>query len=72
MANAGNITHRKMFGESGLYYDGGFIGVNCEDTAFLKFTEAARKFAPGFERAPPYDGAKSSIRISYDLLDGTE
>lgn len=53
-----------MFGEYGLYYEGGFIGVNCEDTAFLKFTEAARKFAPGFEREPAYDGAKSSIRIS--------
>ncbi len=72
MADAGNITHRKMFGEYGLYCDEKFIGVICEDTPFLKVTEAARKFAPALELAPAYDGAKPSFRIPHDLLDDTE
>ena len=72
MADAGIITHRKMFGEYGLYCDGKFVGVICNDTLFLKVTEDARKFAPTLGLAPAYDGAKPSFCIPQDLLEDTK
>ncbi|MFV0244616.1 MAG: TfoX/Sxy family protein [Qingshengfaniella sp.] len=69
MAGAGQITWRKMFGEYGVYCDGTFIGVICDDTLFLKVTGPAGVAEPGLDLAQAYDGAKPSFRIPSEMLD---
>lgn len=63
LAGAGAVTSRKMFGEYGLYCDGKFFALVCDDQLFLKITEAGRAFRPDYPLAPPYDGAKKHLRI---------
>lgn len=62
LRGAGEITYKRMFGEYGLYGDGKFFAVVCDDQLFLKPTRAvAQAFAP-FE-VPPYDGARPYFLI---------
>lgn len=57
LRGAGEITCRPMFGEYGLYGDGKFFALICDDQLFFKPTPAvAQAFSP--PQAPPYDGAK--------------
>lgn len=72
MAGAGKITHRKMFGEYGVYCDGKFVGTICDDTLFLKATDDAREKEPSLELIPAYEGAKLSFRVPIDMLEDTE
>ena len=64
LSEAGAITSRKMFGEYGLYCDGKFFAVVCNNQLFLKLTESGRAFLPEAPLAPPYDGAKDAILIT--------
>lgn len=72
MHGAGDIKARKMFGEYGLYCDGKFIGVICDNALYLKVTEALKKFAPDLELAPAYEGAKPSLLIPQQKIDDSE
>lgn len=72
MAAAGTVSARKMFGEYGVYCDGVFIGVICNDTLYLKPTSEGAAQAPELEHAPAYEGAKPSLLIPEDKLDDTE
>ncbi|MGI6070567.1 MAG: GyrI-like domain-containing protein [Blautia sp.] len=54
---AGAITYRKMFGEYGLYCNGKFFSVICDDQFFVKITDVCLKKYPELEQAPPYEGA---------------
>lgn len=67
MSAAGLITYRKMFGEYGLYCDGKFFSLICDDRLYLKMTDEARALAAqlGVEvtAAPPYDGAKDALLV---------
>lgn len=65
------IRSRAMFGEYGLYLDGKVIGLVCDDTLFLKPTEAGRALLATPVEAPPYEGAKVHWRID-ELLDDSE
>lgn len=58
LAGAGTITCRKMFGEYGVYCDGKICALVCDDTLYVKITEAGRALAPQMKEAPPYEGAK--------------
>jgi DNA transformation protein and related proteins len=69
LAGAGDVSSRKMFGEYGLYCDGVFVGVVCDDTLFIKPTPAGDRLTPDMDRAPPYDGAKPSIRVPAERID---
>lgn len=40
LSGAGTITYRKMFGEYGIYCDGKFFALICNDQLFVKITEA--------------------------------
>ena len=71
MAGAGAVTAKRMFGEWGLYLDGKFIGVICDETLFLKDTPGARDAFPDAETAPPYPGAKPAL-VAAPLLDEPE
>ena len=61
MAGAGVITWRRMFGEFGLYRDGKFFGVICDDQTFLKITPAGAALAPGCPRGVPYQGGSEML-----------
>lgn len=63
LGDAGHITYRKMFGAYGVYCDGKFFAVICDDRLFIKITEAARKICPDLIEAPPYEGAKNCFLI---------
>ncbi|MHC1781437.1 MAG: TfoX/Sxy family protein [Anaerolineaceae bacterium] len=74
-ASAGSVSARKMFGEYGLYCDGKFIAVVCDDQLYLKPTIAGRAFIEETSEvveAPPYPGAKDYFRIDGDRWDDRE
>ncbi|WP_370204755.1 TfoX/Sxy family protein [Pararhodobacter marinus] len=71
LSGAGMVEAKRMFGEWGLYLDGKFIGVICDDTLFLKDTPGARAAFPEAETAPPYPGAKPAL-VASPLLDEPE
>ena len=59
MSGAGAITYRRMFGEYGLYCDGKYFGVVCEDRVLVKITPAGEALAPDCPRSIPYkDGGE--------------
>lgn len=64
------VTHRKMFGEFGLYSHGTFFGLICDDRLFIKPTEAGRKFIGDAIEAPAYPGARPSFLIEDRVEDG--
>lgn len=72
MSEAGDITHRKMFGEYGVYCDAKFIGTICDDTLFLKVTKEAQELEPELELASAYEGAKLSFHVPVAMLEDTE
>ena len=49
MSGAGTITYRRMFGEYGLYCDGKYFGVICNDRALVKITPAGEALLPDVE-----------------------
>jgi len=63
LLDAGQITYRRMFGEYGLYCNGKFFAVICDNQLFVKVTEAARARFPDLPLAPPYEGAKPYFLI---------
>lgn len=66
MQGAGEIVCRKMFGEYGLYCNGIFFGMICDDQLFIKITEAGARVCPNCEQAPPYPGAKPHFVVNAD------
>ena len=63
LREAGAIRSRKMFGEYGLYCDGIFFAVICDDQLFVKVSPAGEAAFPHLPKAPPYEGAKDYIRV---------
>lgn len=63
MRGAGSIAYRKMFGEYGVYCDGKFFAVICDDQLFIKITEEGRRICPDLTEAPPYEGAKNYFLV---------
>lgn len=59
----GRITARKMFGEYGLYCDGLFFGLICDDLLYVKPVPAARAAMIEPAGAPPYPKAKPHLLI---------
>ena len=53
LREAGTIRSRKMFGEYGLYCDGVFFAVICDDQFFVKVTTAVRRPFPICPRLRP-------------------
>ena len=63
LRGAGTIRSRKMFGEYGLYCDGLFFAVICDDQLFVKPAPEVEAAFPELPKAPPYDGAKDYILV---------
>lgn len=72
MAGAGAVSARRMFGEYGIYCDGVFIGVICDDRLHLKPTDALVGAAPDLEMAPAYPGAKPSAVIPAEVIEDAD
>jgi TfoX/Sxy family transcriptional regulator of competence genes len=58
------ITAKPMFGEYGLYHRGKNFALVCDNTLFVKVTDAGAEVAGRIGKAPPYEGAKPAYRIS--------
>ncbi len=64
-----SVTYKHMFGEFGLYSDGKFFAVICDNRFFVKPTEGGRTSIDNVVEAPPYPGAKPSLLIEEQLED---
>lgn len=72
MAEARDVSARKMFGEYGIYCRGKLIALFCDDQLFIKPTAAGRSFLGTPKEAPPYPGAKPYFLISGDHCEDGE
>lgn len=66
------IRTAKMFGEYGIYCDEKIVGLICDDTLFIKPSDADAALFAGTEPAPAYPGAKLYHRVSGDGLENRE
>ncbi len=66
---AGSVTAKKMFGEYGVYLDGKFIALVCDDTFFIKPTSEGEALLGEPDWGEPYPGAKPHFRIDGDKLE---
>jgi TfoX/Sxy family transcriptional regulator of competence genes len=65
------LTYRKMFGEYALYLDGKVVAFACDNSLFIKPSQAAASLAPDLPQGPPYPEAKN-YPIADELLDDPE
>ena len=63
LRDAGSVRARKMFGEYGLFCDGTFFGVICDDQLFIKITLQGEAAFPDLPKAPSHKGASDSFVI---------
>ncbi|MDA3935329.1 MAG: TfoX/Sxy family protein [Actinomycetota bacterium] len=68
IADAGEVSSRKMFGEYAIYCDGKVVALVCNDQLFVKQTAGGRAFIGDPVEAPAYEGAKLSFLVE-DRLD---
>jgi TfoX/Sxy family transcriptional regulator of competence genes len=64
------VTHKKMFGEFGLFSQGKMFAMVCDDRLLFKPTEGGRAFIGNLVESPPYPGAKMCLLIEDRIEDG--
>lgn len=64
------LSHRRMFGEYALYLDGRVVALVCDNTLYVKPTDAGRALLDRVDEAPPYPGARMHWRMDEVLDDG--
>lgn len=64
----GALTFRKMFGEYGVYLDGKVIAFACDNSLFVKASDATAALTAELPKRPPYPGAKP-YPVADELLD---
>ncbi|MFA6099046.1 MAG: TfoX/Sxy family protein [Patescibacteria group bacterium] len=68
-----NVSARKMFGGYVLYCDGRVVGLVCDDTLYIKTTEAGKKFVgTHYQEGHAYKGAKISMVIDDGQIEDRE
>lgn len=65
------LTYRPMFGEYGFHLDGKFVAMACDNSLFIKATEAIANNGLALPARPPYPGAKP-YPVGDELLDDPE
>jgi TfoX/Sxy family transcriptional regulator of competence genes len=65
------LTYRKMFGEYALYLGDKVVALVCDNSLFLKPTDAGRTVVGKIVERPPYPGAKLHLLID-ELVDERE
>lgn len=63
LSDAGEIHYKKMFGEYGIYCNGKYFAMVCDDQLLIKITEEGREVWPGLDEVPPYENAKPAFLI---------
>lgn len=63
LRDAGAIRNRRMFGEYGLFCDGVFFGIICDDQFFVKITPEGQAAFPHLPRVPSHEGARDSFLV---------
>lgn len=66
----GEIRYRKMFGEYGIYANGTFFALACDEVLFFQCDEELLKKFPA--TGYPYPGAKLAGMADADLLENHE
>ena len=72
MADAGEVSARKMFGEYGIYCRGKIVALFCDDQLFVKPTAAGKAFIGKVKEGPPYPGAKPWFLVAGDRCEDGE
>ena len=62
------FTHKRMFGEYALYVDDKVVAFACDNSLFVKRSQAIDDIAPDLPRRPPYPEAKD-YPVADELLD---
>lgn len=65
------LSYKKMFGEYALYIDAKVVALACDNSLYIKTTEATRQLAATCPAQPPYPGAKPHLVVD-ELLDDSE
>ncbi len=65
------LTYKKMFGEYALYIGGKVVALACDNSLYVKPTQAIVELANSLEKKPPYPGAKPHVVID-ELLDDAD
>jgi TfoX/Sxy family transcriptional regulator of competence genes len=65
------LSYKKMFGEYALYVDGKVVAFACDNSLFVKPSQAAAALAPELPLGPPYPVAKDHV-VADALLDEPE
>ena len=66
LADGGQISVRKMFGEYCLYYAGRPVGLVCNDQLYLKPGSAVQALVGTPQFGEPYPGARPHLLITAD------
>lgn len=70
LTRVSGIRTRKMFGEYALYCDNKVVALVCDNTLYVKITEAGKQFVGDkYQEGYAYPGAKASMQIDGDLLE---
>lgn len=72
LADVGDVSARKMFGEYALYSGNKVVALVCDDQLYVKPTKGGEEYIGEVEEAPPYKGAKPSFLIAGDQWDDAE
>lgn len=62
------LTYKKMFGEYALYLDGKVVALACDNSLYIKPTQATQHLAKILTLQPPYPGAKPYL-VADEFLD---
>lgn len=65
------LTHKKLFGEYALYVDGKVVAFACDNSLFIKPSQATARLAPNLPQRPPYPEAKD-YPVADELLDDSD
>ena len=69
-SGVGEIFCRKMFGDYGIYCDGVYFALVCDDTFFVKVTEAGKAIlGENYPTGLAYNGAKTPMFKIEDFED---
>jgi TfoX/Sxy family transcriptional regulator of competence genes len=68
-AQAGPLTHRRMFGEFALYLDGKVVAFVCDNTLFVKPTDAGRALLGTVAEGQAYPGSKLYFQLGDEIED---
>jgi TfoX/Sxy family transcriptional regulator of competence genes len=67
-----DLRARAMFGEYGVYCDEKFVALVCDDTFFLKPTDAADDYSAELTPGPAYPGSNDYLAVDGDLVEDAE